>query len=81
MQSEALKSLSNQINKKGDPEGNALGEKKMTYIIRVERIENCYVEADNYEEAINKVLEGNSDKIVLISSYYSSIKDGEEEWD
>jgi hypothetical protein len=51
----------------------------MRYVIKITRVEKCYVEADNYNEAIDKARFGDCDCIATVQVHYEDIEEGDED--
>ena len=51
----------------------------MEYKIRITRVEICYVEADNYNEALDKARTGDCEHIRIVGNHYEDVEEDEED--
>ena len=51
----------------------------MEYIIQITRVEKCYVQADNHDEALDKARMGDCECISLVSTFYEDVEEGDED--
>lgn len=51
----------------------------MEYKIKITRVEICYVEADNYDEALDKARTGDCEHIAIVQNCYEDVEEDEED--